>query len=77
MPSALSSTLQVYAVRSCDDGKYYAVKKMAGYHSTSSPVFQEIKYHERLGYHPNIVHMVRAWGQDGRVYMQFELCVCK
>ena len=68
---------EVYKVRSCDDGRLYAVKKsrqrFRGQWDRRQKL-TEVEKHERLPTHPNCVKFYRAWEERECLYIQTELC---
>lgn len=68
---------QVFRVKSKDDNKWYAVKR------TIQPFrslrdrdlkLREVQKHELLPKHPNLVEFICAWEEEGRLFIQTELC---
>lgn len=60
-----------------EDRKSWAVKyTMEPYHSKSDRrlKLEEVKKHEALPHHPNLVRFICAWEESGRLYIQMELC---
>lgn len=65
------------SVRSLEDNKYYAVKFTLG--PCPSPRIRdlrvgEIKKHESIPDHPNLVKLFCAWEEKGHFFLQMELC---
>ncbi|KHN85935.1 Membrane-associated tyrosine- and threonine-specific cdc2-inhibitory kinase wee-1.3, partial [Toxocara canis] len=67
----------VFRVKSKDDNKWYAVKR------TIQPFrslrdrdlkLREVQKHELLPKHPNLVEFICAWEEEGRLFIQTELC---
>uniref|UniRef100_A0A915L2G0 Membrane-associated tyrosine- and threonine-specific cdc2-inhibitory kinase n=1 Tax=Romanomermis culicivorax TaxID=13658 RepID=A0A915L2G0_ROMCU len=68
---------QVFKVRSKIDGKLYAVKKSLNQFRGAvdrAEKLDEVKKHEQLPHHPNLVRFIRAWEEKGWLYIQTELC---
>jgi len=67
----------VYRVRSKEDGKVYAVKiardKYKG-PSDRKRKLDEVRKHQFLPPHSNCVRFYQSWEENGRLYLQFELC---
>ena len=64
-------------MRSKDDGKLYAVKCSLDLYrklADRRAKIQEVKKHELLPPHPNLIRFVKAWEERGRLYLQTELC---
>lgn len=64
-------------VQSNEDGRQYAVKRSAFRfrgNSDRNRSVREARYHERLCPHPHILHLVAAWEECDRLYIQTELC---
>ncbi|XP_069840847.1 membrane-associated tyrosine- and threonine-specific cdc2-inhibitory kinase isoform X2 [Dendropsophus ebraccatus] len=70
---------EVYKVRSREDGAVYAVKRsVSPFRGESDRLhkLQEVRKHERVGWHPNCLRLIRAWEERRMLYLQTELCVC-
>jgi len=67
----------VYRVRSKDDNQLYAVKianeKYRG-PSDRARKLEEVRKHQFLPPHTNLVRFHNSWEEKGRLYQQFELC---
>lgn len=69
--------MQVFRVRSKQDGRQYAVKRaMSKFRNAKDRELKlnEVNKHETLPKHPNLVNFVRAWEERFRLYIQTELC---
>uniref|UniRef100_A0A3Q3BEW9 non-specific serine/threonine protein kinase n=1 Tax=Kryptolebias marmoratus TaxID=37003 RepID=A0A3Q3BEW9_KRYMA len=68
---------EVYKVQNNTDGRLYAVKRSAhrfrGNNERNRSV-REARNHERVCPHPHILDFVAAWEENGRLYIQTELC---
>ncbi|XP_013869382.1 membrane-associated tyrosine- and threonine-specific cdc2-inhibitory kinase [Austrofundulus limnaeus] len=68
---------EVYKVQSIKDSRLYAVKRSAhrfrGNNDRKQSV-REARNHERVSPHPHILDFVAAWEENGRLYIQTELC---
>lgn len=68
---------EVFRVKSKKDGKYYAVKRTIEPFRNSRDrelKLREVQKHELLPKHPNLVEFKCAWEENGRLYIQTELC---
>lgn len=68
---------EVYKVRSRDDGKFYAIKKMKQNFRSEShrrERLEEVKRYEQFSSNENCVTLHKAWEQDDLLFMQIELC---
>jgi len=68
---------KVVCAKSKDDGKCYAIKyTLEPFHTLSNrrQKLEEVKKHELLPSHPNLVKFYCAWEEKGRLYIQTELC---
>jgi len=67
----------VFKVKSKDNGKFYAIKiandRYKGYGDRDRKL-EEVRKHQFLPLHPNLVKFYASWEEDGRLYQQFELC---
>jgi len=67
----------VYKVRSKEDGQLYAIKianeKYKGFSDRDSKL-EEVRKHQFLPLHQNLVKFYESWEEEGRLYQQFELC---
>jgi len=64
-------------VRSREDGQLYAVKHTReAYRSPTDrrQKLEEVKKHELVPNHPNIIKFIAAWEENGCLYIQTELC---
>ncbi|CAF0897874.1 unnamed protein product [Adineta steineri] len=71
------SFAEVYKVRNKDDNQLYAIKrsltKFRG-KSDRDQKLKEVRFHEALATHSNILKIIRAWEERERLYIQTELC---
>uniref|UniRef100_A0A914VD32 Membrane-associated tyrosine- and threonine-specific cdc2-inhibitory kinase n=1 Tax=Plectus sambesii TaxID=2011161 RepID=A0A914VD32_9BILA len=70
---------EVFRVRSKEDGRRYAVKRaLERFRNANDRQLKliEVQKHELLPKHCNLVNFVRAWEENGRLYIQTELCEC-
>jgi membrane-associated tyrosine- and threonine-specific cdc2-inhibitory kinase len=68
---------EVFKVRSRDDGKFYAIKKMRFIHRGESyrrERLEEVRRYEEFSDNEHCVTLYKAWEQDDALFMQFELC---
>ncbi|KAK0409177.1 hypothetical protein QR680_004386 [Steinernema hermaphroditum] len=68
---------EVFCVRSKDDSNYYAIKRtIEPYRSLNDRGLKrrEVEKLQTVGKHPNLVHFIRAWEEQGLLYIQTELC---
>ncbi|CAJ1081107.1 membrane-associated tyrosine- and threonine-specific cdc2-inhibitory kinase isoform X1 [Xyrichtys novacula] len=68
---------EVYKVQNKKDGHQYAVKRSAHRFRSKSErnrSVREARNHECLCPHPHILDFVAAWEEQGRLYIQTELC---
>lgn len=68
---------EVFKVRSKEDGKFYAVKKLRFHYKSESyrkEKMQEVRRYEEFSNNENCVTLYRAWEQDDVLFMQIELC---
>jgi len=67
----------VFRVRSKEDGQLYAVKIAnecyKGY-SDRERKLEEVRKHQFLPTHSNLVKFISSWEEEGNLYQQFELC---
>jgi len=67
----------VYKVKSKADGKLFAIKiandRYKGFGDRDRKL-EEVRKHQFLPLHPNLVKFFESWEEDGRLYQQFELC---
>lgn len=67
----------VFKVQSKEDGKLYAIKianeRYKGY-SDRDRKLEEVRKHQFLPLHCNLVKFYSSWEEDGKLYQQFELC---
>ncbi|CAG0915749.1 unnamed protein product [Notodromas monacha] len=65
----------VYKVRDKEDGRLYAVKRFKNRRNVDRKRQEaEVKHHECIPPHPNIVKFYGAWKDDDQIYMKMELC---
>ncbi|CAF3459072.1 unnamed protein product [Rotaria sp. Silwood1] len=71
------SFAEVYKVRHKEDNQLYAIKrsltKFRG-KSDRDQKLKEVRFHETLATHRNILKIIRAWEERERLYIQTELC---
>ncbi|UJR28642.1 hypothetical protein I4U23_009874 [Adineta vaga] len=71
------SFAEVYKVRNKEDNQLYAIKrsltKFRG-KSDRDHKLKEVRFHEALATHENILKIIRAWEERERLYIQTELC---
>ncbi|CAM4752023.1 unnamed protein product [Rotaria magnacalcarata] len=71
------SFAEVYKVRHKEDNQLYAIKrsltKFRG-KSDRDEKLREVRFHEALATHRNILKIIRAWEERERLYIQTELC---
>jgi membrane-associated tyrosine/threonine-specific cdc2-inhibitory kinase len=76
----LKSYLKVYKVRHKEDNQLYAIKrsltKFRG-KSDRDQKLKEVRFHETLATHRNILKIIHAWEERERLYIQTELCQTK
>uniref|UniRef100_A0A0K0EJV6 non-specific serine/threonine protein kinase n=1 Tax=Strongyloides stercoralis TaxID=6248 RepID=A0A0K0EJV6_STRER len=68
---------KVYHVICNEDGKEYAMKtSLYEFRSKTDheDALDEVRKMLRVPFHPNVLRLYRAWTQEGKVYMQLELC---
>uniref|UniRef100_A0A0K0G1W8 non-specific serine/threonine protein kinase n=1 Tax=Strongyloides venezuelensis TaxID=75913 RepID=A0A0K0G1W8_STRVS len=68
---------RVYHVTCNEDGRDYAMKtSLYEFRSKTDreDALDEVRKMLRVPYHPNILRLYRAWTQEGKVYMQLDLC---
>uniref|UniRef100_A0A0N5AKU3 non-specific serine/threonine protein kinase n=1 Tax=Syphacia muris TaxID=451379 RepID=A0A0N5AKU3_9BILA len=68
---------EVFRVKSKIDGKHYAVKRTIEPFRNPSDrdlKLREVQKHELIPRHPNLVEFVSAWEENGRLFIQTELC---
>lgn len=68
---------EVFHVRSRDDGKFYAIKKMKQIFRSEAhrrERLQEVRRYEQFSNNENCVALYKAWEQDDLLFMQIELC---
>ncbi|KAL8561936.1 hypothetical protein ACOMHN_001262 [Nucella lapillus] len=68
---------EVYRVTFKDDGKQYAIKKapMSSWSSgRRNRVTEEVRKHEMVPEHPNIIKFILSWVEDSILYIKLELC---
>lgn len=68
---------EVYKVKSKTDGQYYAVKESREAfrgESDRKRKLEEVAKHEKVCHHPNCVKFIHAWEEQGKLYLQTELC---
>jgi len=67
----------VFKVQSKEDGQMYAIKianeRYRGY-SDRDRKLEEVRKHQFLPLHCNLVKFFSSWEEDGKLYQQFELC---
>eukprot|EP00088_Acartia_fossae_P008322 TRINITY_DN1396_c0_g1_i13.p1 TRINITY_DN1396_c0_g1~~TRINITY_DN1396_c0_g1_i13.p1 ORF type:complete len:633 (-),score=127.92 TRINITY_DN1396_c0_g1_i13:209-2107(-) len=67
----------VFKVRSKENGQFYAIKianeQYKGFGDRDRKL-EEVRKHQFLPLHPNLVKFYESWEEDGRLYQQFELC---
>lgn len=67
----------VYRVRSREDGRQYAVKiareRYKGFNDRDRKL-EEVRKHQFLPSHTNLVKFYTSWEEQGCLYQQFELC---
>ncbi|CAF4143714.1 unnamed protein product, partial [Rotaria socialis] len=67
----------VYKVRHKEDNQLYAIKrsltKFRG-KSDRDQKLKEVRFHETLATHRNILNIIHAWEERERLYIQTELC---
>ena len=71
------SSAVVYAVRSHDNGRLYAVKQALQAVRGEADLerrLEEIRTAQELGNHPHCIRYVAAWHQEGVLFIQTELC---
>lgn len=69
--------LKVFRAISKDDSKHYAIKVMRSpfrNNARRAMVLEEVRKHELLPEHPNLVGFVSAWEEQDRLFIQTELC---
>ena len=67
----------VYRVRFKEDNKLYAVKiakEMYKGQSDRNRKLEEVRKHQFLPPHSNLVRFYKSWEERARLYQQFELC---
>uniref|UniRef100_A0A7E5A0I1 non-specific serine/threonine protein kinase n=1 Tax=Panagrellus redivivus TaxID=6233 RepID=A0A7E5A0I1_PANRE len=67
----------VYSATANADGKAYAIKVSNHYYNSSARrdrALEEVRLHEFLPPHKNIVRFIMAWEERDRLYIQLELC---
>ena len=67
----------VYRVRFKEDSKLYAVKiakEMYKGQSDRNRKLEEVRKHQFLPPHSNLVRFYKSWEERARLYQQFELC---
>jgi len=71
------SFAEVYKVRHKEDNQLYAIKrsltKFRG-KSDRDQKLKEVRFHETLATHSNILKIIHAWEERERLYIQTELC---
>lgn len=71
------SFAEVYKVRHKEDNQLYAIKrsltKFRG-KSDRDQKLKEVRFHETLATHRNILKIIHAWEERERLYIQTELC---
>ncbi|VDK85160.1 unnamed protein product [Litomosoides sigmodontis] len=70
---------EVFKAFSRDDKRCYAIKiTVEPFHSPADreDKLREVKKHELLPKHPNLISYIRAWEEYGFLYIQTELCQC-
>jgi len=76
-PIGFGSFGEVFKAKSKEDSKYYAIKKsrekFKGQFDRIRKL-EEVAKHETLPPHPNCLHLVKAWEESGRLFIQTELC---
>lgn len=68
---------EVFRVRSKEDGKFYAIKKMRFTHRGENyrrERLEEVRRYEEFSGNENCVTLYKAWEQDDLLFMQIELC---
>ncbi|KAL7034499.1 hypothetical protein ACKWTF_007991 [Chironomus riparius] len=71
------SFAEVFKVRSKEDGKFYAIKKMRFIHRGENyrrERLEEVRRYEEFSDNENCMTLYKAWEQDDLLYMQVELC---
>ena len=67
----------MYKVRCKEDNKLYAVKiakQMYKGQSDRNQKLEEVRKHQFLPPHSNLVRFYKSWEERARLYQQFELC---
>ncbi|KAJ8986300.1 hypothetical protein NQ317_010012 [Molorchus minor] len=64
---------RVYRVRSREDNKLYAIKRLKSFICLKDR-YAEVRNNEKIGTHPNCVKFFMAWEEDSEVYMMLEFC---
>uniref|UniRef100_A0A5S6R209 non-specific serine/threonine protein kinase n=1 Tax=Trichuris muris TaxID=70415 RepID=A0A5S6R209_TRIMR len=68
---------EVYRAECLDDGVAYAVKKSIELFKNTNDrkrKLREVQKYELLPVHPNLVKFIKAWEENGYLYIQTELC---
>jgi len=71
------SFAEVYKVRHKEDNQLYAIKRSLTKFRVKSDRDQklkEVRFHETLATHRNILKIIHAWEEHERLYIQTELC---